>query len=448
MKILTIIQMLLVAAVAANAAASTTKTTYAPKERTTAELRQRGGLPEFYKKLRGGDEVRIAYFGGSITEQSGWRVKSADYFKKRFPNAKIVPIHAAIGGTGSFLGSFRIDRDVLSKSPDLVFVEFAVNDFGLKPEQIRNTMEGVVRKIRKANPKTDICLVYTFTEKTLKTIQSGKMYTSEAVMEDVADHYAIPSINMCLEIAKLEKDGKLIMKSPDGVMTAPSGETLDAYAKMPKDAQGRIVFSKDGVHPFPNTGHVFYMDALARSFEKLEKMPYRKRTALPAPISSDNYENAKMIPANDPAISYFGDAKQPDKNSQIAKQFGKKLDAITEMKSGSKMRFKFRGTALAFYDIIGPHGCKVDVKIDGKPKTSFKTFDGYCTYARRASNVIALNLPDGEHEVELAVSPEKFDKRKILFERNRSDYDKNPEKYATYTFTPAAVMIRGEMCPQ
>lgn len=445
MKIFAIIQMLLVAAITANATDSAADTPYTPAERTAAELRKRGGLPEFYKKLRSGDEVKIAYFGGSITEQNGWRIKSADYFKKRFPNAKIVPIHAAIGGTGSFLGSFRIDRDVLSKSPDLVFVEFAVNDSGLKPEQVRNTMEGIVRKIRKANPETDICFVYTFTEKTLKTIQSGKMYTSEAVMEDVADRYAIPSINMCLEIAKLEKEGKLIMKSFDGAMTAPSGETLDAYAKMPKDARGRIVFSKDGVHPFPNTGHVFYMDALARSFEKLEKMPYRKRAALPAPVSADNYEDAKMIPADSPAISYSDGVKPLDKNNPIAKRFGKKLGTVMEMEAGAKMRFKFRGTTVAFYDIIGPHGCKVDVKIDGKPKGSFKTFDSYCTYARRASNVIALNLPDGEHEVELAVSSEKFDKREILFERNRPDYDKNPEKYASYTFTTAFVMIRGEM---
>ena len=122
MKIFAVIQMLLVAAITANATASAADTPYTPAERTAAELRKRGGLPEFYKKLRSGDEVKIAYFGGSITEQNGWRIKSADYFKKRFPNAKIVPIHAAIGGTGSFLGSFRIDRDVLSKSPDLVFV--------------------------------------------------------------------------------------------------------------------------------------------------------------------------------------------------------------------------------------------------------------------------------------------------------------------------------------
>ena len=440
------IQTLLVVSLSANAAVSIADAPYVPTERKTAELRERNGLPEFYKKLRGGGEVKIAYFGGSITEQNGWRIKSADYFKKRFPDAKIVPIHAAIGGTGSFLGSFRIDRDVLSKSPDLVFVEFAVNDFNTKPAQIRDTMEGIVRKIRKANPETDICFVYTFTEKNLKTIQSGKMYTSEAVMEDVADRYAIPSINMCLEIARLESEGKLIMKSPDGAMTAPSGETLDAYAKMPKDARGRIVFSKDGVHPFPNTGHVFYMDALARSFEKLEKMPYRKRTELPAPVSQNNYENAKMLPADDPAISYSGNVKPLDKNSPIAMQFGKKLGTIMEMNSGAKMRFKFRGTTVAFYDIIGPHGCKVDIVIDGKPKGSFKTFDSYCTYARRASNVVALNLPDAEHEVELIVSSEKFDKKKILFERNRPDFDKSPQKYADYTFTPTAVMIRGEMC--
>ena len=60
----------------------------------------RGGLPNFNKKLRAGEPVRIAYFGGSITAQNGWRPQSLEYFRSLSPSGKADEIHAAIGGTG------------------------------------------------------------------------------------------------------------------------------------------------------------------------------------------------------------------------------------------------------------------------------------------------------------------------------------------------------------
>ena len=115
--------------------------------RTSEPYAIRGGLPNFYRKLHDGKDVRIAYFGGSITAQNGWRVQSLDYFRKLFQNAEISQINAAIGGTGSDLGVFRLDADVLAHKPDLVFVEFAVNDAGARPLNIRRSMEGIVRQI-------------------------------------------------------------------------------------------------------------------------------------------------------------------------------------------------------------------------------------------------------------------------------------------------------------
>ena len=107
----------------------------------------RGGLPNFNKKLRAGEPVRIAYFGGSITAQNGWRPQSLEYFRSLSPSRKADEIHAAIGGTGSELGAFRLEQDVLRHKPDLVFVEFAVNDAGTSPYRIRQSMEGIVRHI-------------------------------------------------------------------------------------------------------------------------------------------------------------------------------------------------------------------------------------------------------------------------------------------------------------
>src|ERR1700753_1944032 len=100
------------------------------------ECRPRNGLPNFLAKANtAGAEIKIAYFGGSITAQNGWRPKTLAYFQKTYPAAKFSEINAAIGGTGSDLGVFRIKQDVLDKKPDLMFVEFATNDGGASPEQ-------------------------------------------------------------------------------------------------------------------------------------------------------------------------------------------------------------------------------------------------------------------------------------------------------------------------
>ena len=87
------------------------------------------------KKLRDGQPVKIAYLGGSITAAKGWRIKTREWFSQEFPKAKVSEIHAAIGGTGSNLGVYRVQRDALKYKPDLLFVEFAVNDGGAPPQQ-------------------------------------------------------------------------------------------------------------------------------------------------------------------------------------------------------------------------------------------------------------------------------------------------------------------------
>ncbi|MGP8237189.1 MAG: SGNH/GDSL hydrolase family protein, partial [Limisphaerales bacterium] len=110
------------------------------------ECHAREGLPNFFAKLNAGGEVKIAYLGGSITAQEGWRPLTLRWFQEHFPSARISQINAAIGGTGSDLGVFRLKHDVLDQNPDLLFVEFAVNDGGAPTPQIERCMEGIVRQ--------------------------------------------------------------------------------------------------------------------------------------------------------------------------------------------------------------------------------------------------------------------------------------------------------------
>jgi acyl-CoA thioesterase-1 len=87
-------------------------------------------------KARRGEEICVAAIGGSITAgglqtkdpKNRYIARVADWFTKTFPKAKVRFVNAGIGGTNSLYGAMRVQRDVLSKKPDLVIVEYAVND--------------------------------------------------------------------------------------------------------------------------------------------------------------------------------------------------------------------------------------------------------------------------------------------------------------------------------
>ena len=98
---------------------------------------------------------------------------------------------------------FRTERDVLQYHPDLVFVEFAVNDANTDSLVIAHSMEGIVRKIWHHNPHTDICFLYTLNEPMLDDLKAGKNYRSVRYMETVADYYDIPSVNFADDVLEL-----------------------------------------------------------------------------------------------------------------------------------------------------------------------------------------------------------------------------------------------------
>lgn len=424
------------------ASATHAQTDFTP--RAAVEFTARDGLPNFFGKLKKGEPVVVAYLGGSITGQNGWRVQSRDWLRKTFPEAKVREIHAAIGGTGSELGVFRVESDALSYKPDLLFVEFAVNDSWAQPERVRKAMEGIVRKTWAALPEAEVCFVYTITDKDTAGLVAGKMKRSESVMEEVADHYGIPSIHFGVEVARLEKEGKLVMKSAGELVTRVSGDELDEAAQLATDAQGRIIFSKDGVHPYPETGHVLYTQALIRSFEKMRDLGAPRKRELGTPLTPDHWQAAKQVPLDQGGV-FSGEVTRLDpKKDAIVKVFANRVETAWRFEPGASLRFKFKGTKVGFYDLLGPEGAVLEINVDGKVRKQTR-FDGYCTYRRLANFAVADNLPDAVHEVTITVTNEQIDKRKLLFESARADYDKTPEKYAPSAWFAGTIFVVGEI---
>ena len=106
--------------------------------RAAAEAARAASFADFDRRAKAGETLSVVFFGGSLTwsanasdpNRTGFRGRVAQALEARYPAARFRFHDAAIGGTGSTLGVFRLDRDVLGHDPDLVFLEFSCNDGG------------------------------------------------------------------------------------------------------------------------------------------------------------------------------------------------------------------------------------------------------------------------------------------------------------------------------
>lgn len=110
-------------------------------------------IAKVIQKLQAGEEVTIAYLGGSITQGTGadnencYAALTTKWLEAQYPDAAINYVNAGIGATGSYIGVHRCDTQVLSSNPDLVFIDFSVNDTSDRNATNKLTYEGLIRKI-------------------------------------------------------------------------------------------------------------------------------------------------------------------------------------------------------------------------------------------------------------------------------------------------------------
>jgi hypothetical protein len=293
-------------------------------------------------------------------------------------------------------------------------------------------MEGIVRQTWRHEPATDICFIYTLAGNMLETLQEGRFPRSAAAMEKIADHYGIPSIHMGLEVARLEKAGKLVFKGE-------KPKTDDEKAAL----GDKILFSPDAVHPYTDTGHQLYLEAVVRSFEKLQGVGKPGPHSLPAPYVADHCEAAKMISLSQAKLS-TGWRRLNAATNSLAKSFGDRLPELWEAREpGESVSFRFRGTTARIYDLLGPDCGQVTIVVDDRPPVVTARFDAYCTYHRLATLSVAEGLPESVHSVKITILPEQPDKTKILRERHEKMDD--PKRFDGRTWYAGGILLVGEL---
>ena len=404
------------------------------------ECTVRGGIPHFLARADAGEDVTVAFVGGSITQGNYcYRLQISRFMEKMWPEADFTWINAGVSGTGTDLGAFRIDEQVLSHDPDLVFLEFAVN--GGYPD----AMEGIVRKIIRHCPDTDICFLYTIKTGQTEYYRKGEMPERIAELEKLAGHYGIPSIHLGMEAASLEEEGKLLWKG------------------RPEDAAGRILFSRDGVHPSREGGDV-YAAAIARGLQKMkaaDSVPEPHR--LPSePLYGTRWDEASMYVPEDIA-SYDGNWKTVSTSDRPElKKFSGWFDTVlTSGRKESWFCFAFEGDMFGFFDIGGPEAGQLEIIVDGElvklkkcaakgfawyrandseGEYTLNRFNRWCNGRYRGQHDV-IEVPYGLHQVTVRISSEDADKRAIL--GNTKDMDAHPDKYDRSVIWLGRILLRG-----
>jgi len=159
-------------------------------QRSLTQLGNVTRLQKLFAKLEAGEDVTVACIGGSITE--GYKVNKSECYASllrqsllKDSTSKVKLINAGISGTPSNIGLMRLDNDVLSQKPDLVVVEFAVND---AQDSITKMMyDSLVRKCLTSESQPAVIILLTVTR---------EGYSCEQYMTAVGKAYDLPVINV------------------------------------------------------------------------------------------------------------------------------------------------------------------------------------------------------------------------------------------------------------
>ena len=111
---------------------------------------------DFDRRAKAGARLNVVFFGASLTwganatdpMRTSYRAVMAERFETTYPAARFKFHDAAIGGTGSQLGVFRLERDVLARRADLVFLDFSANDdINTDNPETLASYEAIVRRL-------------------------------------------------------------------------------------------------------------------------------------------------------------------------------------------------------------------------------------------------------------------------------------------------------------
>jgi hypothetical protein len=354
------------------------------------------------EKAERGEDVTIAYIGGSITQGAGAKpihtqsyayqsyLKFRDMFGKG-DGEKIHFVKAGVGGTPSELGMIRYDRDILRNGtvePDIVIVEFAVNDAGDETNGI--CYESLCLKILASENKPAVILLFSVFEND---------WNLQDRLSPIGRHYDLPMVSVKDAVAeqfRLTKDeGNIITKRQ---------------------------FFYDIYHP-TNDGHTIMADCLSYLFleTKNSSRDINDIVIDKSPVIGNCFKDVQLLDRNDNTIDArinFGGFSETDDDLQMVEMDANPFvtpqfpnNWMRTAASGNKsfqLTINSRSLILVFKDSGNSEFGTADIFVDGQ---RVKTADPHEVNWTHCNAVILYQENVcREHQVEIKMAPNNEDK--------------------------------------
>jgi len=344
------------------------------------------GLANAYEKFMTTKKGTVAFLGGSITHNPGWRNKTAKYLQEHFPETEFTFIAAGIPSLGSTPHAFRFQRDVLEKgTPDLLFLEAAVNDRvnGFSEKAQIKGLEGIIRQMYSKNPLANVVLM-AFAEPDKNTdYDNGKEPVEVAVHQKIAGYYGAAYINLAREVYDRIQDGEFSWE-----------------------------YDFKDLHPSPY-GQEIYFQTIK---ELLKTTPDKTKTGtmkVPAPLDKFSYEKAGYHSVSE-AEKLNGFTLEPSWKpaDQVSTRPGfVDVPMLVGGSAGSSLTFDFKGRGVGIAIISGPDAGKISYSIDGKKTQTMDLFTAWSTQLHLPWYLmLADELSYGKHTLRLQISQDKHEK--------------------------------------
>lgn len=315
-------------------------------------------VARIFAKAKDGAPLRFVAFGGSITQSGeGW---IGPWLKGKFPSSHVTIINSGMSATGSELGIFRIDRDVISHQPDLVAIETCVNDGKLSDEATIRYLESLIVRLKQLPHPPAIFLIEA----------AAKDGSKLSRHRQVAQHYGLLEVDLQVAVeAELQRSG----------------------------LEWTSLF-KDNVHP-ADEGNRFYARTIEQALAPFldAKLP-ASSSELPAPLSTQPLLlDGRMVPL-------FGLSNVPGWKRAASPAFW--IDAffngtLASSDPGASLALPFRGTWVGLlYPMNRSYG-SFDVRVDdAEPRrVAPNTRGGY------SFEIVGHDLPPGEHLLRVTLPP-------------------------------------------
>lgn len=160
-----------------------------------------GNTYRLTKKLEAaenGEKLTMAYLGGSITEGKKYSSPFSNYVKSTFANGGFTEVNAGLSGTSSVVGLVRSEENIVSKNPDIVFIEFSVNDH--EDIMYKKSFESVIKKFLDLPNEPAVIIL-------INRAKGG--FSSQKQMIPVGENFDVPIISMDNTLTKAFNSGFL-----------------------------------------------------------------------------------------------------------------------------------------------------------------------------------------------------------------------------------------------